>query len=156
MTYDKNCAGCHGSLKQPLSPMRTKYYPPVPQLIEPRIPDDPDGNLFYVIKYGVRYTAMPGWDGVLSDDNIWKNRDLHQELRTVHNRRIPSSPSELVLANRRWNQHLLCRADLHESAAAGAYSVVGQRYRAGYGCITPCALHLKYFFSSNLPEIDRA
>ena len=35
-------------------------------------PDDPDGNLFYVIKYGVRYTAMPGWDGVLSDDDIWK------------------------------------------------------------------------------------
>ena len=37
-----------------------------------RTPDDPDGNLFYVIKYGVRYTAMPGWDGVLSDDDIWK------------------------------------------------------------------------------------
>jgi len=71
MTYDKNCAGCHGSLKQPVSPMRTKYYPAVPQLMS-RIPDDPDGNLFYVIKYGVRYTAMPGWDGVLSDDDIWK------------------------------------------------------------------------------------
>ena len=35
-------------------------------------PDDPDANLFYVVKYGVRYTAMPGWDGVLSDDDIWK------------------------------------------------------------------------------------
>jgi mono/diheme cytochrome c family protein len=71
MTYDKNCAGCHGSLKQPISPMRSSYYPPVPQLMS-RTPDDPDGNLFYVIKYGVRYTAMPGWDGVLSDDDIWK------------------------------------------------------------------------------------
>jgi len=71
MTYDKNCAGCHGSLKQPTSPMRTNYYPPVPQLMS-ATPDDPDGNLFYVIKYGVRYTAMPGWDGVLSDDDIWK------------------------------------------------------------------------------------
>jgi len=71
MTYDKNCAGCHGSLKQSISPMRTNYYPPVPQLMS-RTPDDPDGNLFYVIKYGVRYTAMPGWDGVLSDDDIWK------------------------------------------------------------------------------------
>jgi mono/diheme cytochrome c family protein len=71
MIYDKNCAGCHGSLKQPVSPMRTNYYPPVPQLMG-HIPDDPDGNLFYVIKYGVRYTAMPGWGGVLSDDDIWK------------------------------------------------------------------------------------
>ncbi len=71
MTYDKNCAMCHGSLKEPTSPLRTKFYPPVPQLMS-RTPDDPDGNLFYVIKYGVRYTAMPGWDGVLSDDDIWK------------------------------------------------------------------------------------
>ena len=71
MTYDKNCGLCHGTLKQPTSPLVTKFYPPVPQLMS-RTPDDPDGNLFYVIKYGVRYTAMPGWDGVLSDDDIWK------------------------------------------------------------------------------------
>jgi hypothetical protein len=71
MTYDKNCVVCHGSLKEPTSPMKSKFYPPVPQLMN-GTPDDPDGNLFYVIKYGVRYTAMPGWDGVLSDDDIWK------------------------------------------------------------------------------------
>jgi len=71
MIYDKNCALCHGSLKDPNSPMKSKFYPPVPQLMD-RTPDDPDGNLFYVIKYGVRYTAMPGWEGVLTDDDIWK------------------------------------------------------------------------------------
>jgi mono/diheme cytochrome c family protein len=71
MTYDKNCALCHGSLKQPISPMRANFYPPVPQLMS-NTPDDPDGHLFYMIKYGVRYTAMPGWNGVLSDDDIWK------------------------------------------------------------------------------------
>jgi mono/diheme cytochrome c family protein len=71
MTYDKNCAFCHGSLKQPVSPMRSKFYPSVPQLMM-STPDDPDGNLFYVIKYGIRFTAMPGWDGILTDDDIWK------------------------------------------------------------------------------------
>jgi mono/diheme cytochrome c family protein len=71
MVYDKNCAFCHGSIKQPISPMRTRFYPSVPQLLS-RVPDDPDGNLFYVTKYGVRLSAMPGWDGVLSDDDIWK------------------------------------------------------------------------------------
>ncbi len=71
MTYDKNCALCHGSLKQPISALRTNFYPSVPQLMS-RTPDDPDSHLFYVIKYGVRYTAMPGWDNVLSDDDIWK------------------------------------------------------------------------------------
>ncbi len=71
MVYDKNCALCHGSLKQPVSPMKTKFYPPVPQLMS-HTPDDPDANLFYVTKYGVKLTGMPGWDGVLSDDDIWK------------------------------------------------------------------------------------
>lgn len=71
MTYDKNCAFCHGSLKQPISPMRHNFYPSVPQLMS-FTPDDPDGNLFYTIKYGVRFTGMPGWSGVLSDDDIWK------------------------------------------------------------------------------------
>src|ERR1022692_2813694 len=71
MTYDKNCALCHGSLKQPASPLRNNFYPSAPQLVN-HTPDDPDSHLFYVVKYGVRYTAMPGWDRVLSDDDIWK------------------------------------------------------------------------------------
>jgi mono/diheme cytochrome c family protein len=71
MIYDKHCALCHGSLKEPTSPMKNKFYPPVPQLVA-HTPDDPDANFFYVTKYGVKLTAMPGWDGVLSDDEIWK------------------------------------------------------------------------------------
>jgi mono/diheme cytochrome c family protein len=71
MVYDKNCALCHGSLKQPVSAMKNKFYPPVPQLMT-FTPDDPDANLFYVTKYGIKLTAMPGWDGVLTDDDIWK------------------------------------------------------------------------------------
>lgn len=71
MTYDKNCAMCHGSLKEPMSPLRKNFYPAVPQLMN-RTPDDPDGNIFYVVKYGIRFTGMPGWSGVLSDDDIWK------------------------------------------------------------------------------------
>ena len=69
--YDENCAFCHGNLKQPVSPMRKNFYPPVPQLMS-HTPDDPDANLFYVTKYGIKLTAMPGWDGILSDDDIWK------------------------------------------------------------------------------------
>ena len=71
MVYDKHCALCHGSLKEPISPMKTKFYPPVPQLMN-HTPDDPDANLYYVAKYGTKLTGMPGWDGVLSDDDIWK------------------------------------------------------------------------------------
>jgi hypothetical protein len=52
--------------------MRRNFYPSVPQLIS-RTPDDPDANLFYVVKYGIRFSGMPGWNGVLSDDDIWKS-----------------------------------------------------------------------------------
>jgi mono/diheme cytochrome c family protein len=71
MIYDKHCALCHGSLKEPISPMRTRFYPPVPQLVN-RTPDDPDANFFYVTKYGIKLSGMPGWDGLLTDDEIWK------------------------------------------------------------------------------------
>jgi mono/diheme cytochrome c family protein len=93
MTYDKNCASCHGSLKQPLSPMQKKFYPPVPQLMN-STPDDPDGNLFYVIKYGVRYTAMPGWDGVLSDDDIWKTVVFIKNSGQMKDNSQPQNPPQ--------------------------------------------------------------
>ena len=92
MTYDKNCALCHGSLKQPVSMMRDKFYPSVPQLMT-NIPDDPDGNLFYVIKYGVRYTAMPGWDGVLSDDDIWKTVVFLKNSGQMKDNSQPQTPA---------------------------------------------------------------
>ncbi len=97
MTYDKQCAFCHGSLKQPVSPMSTKFYPSVPQLMT-HIPDDPDGNLFYVIKYGVRYTAMPGWDGVLSDDDIWKTVSFIKnsgQMKDTSQQQNPQNPQHL-------------------------------------------------------------
>ena len=71
MVYDKHCALCHGSLKEPVSPMKSKFFPPVPQLMA-HTPDDPDANFYYVTKYGIRLSGMPGWDGVLTDDEIWK------------------------------------------------------------------------------------
>jgi mono/diheme cytochrome c family protein len=71
MIYDKHCALCHGNLKEPISPMKARFYPPVPQLVN-RTPDDPDNEFFYVTKYGIKLSGMPGWDGVLTDDEIWK------------------------------------------------------------------------------------
>ena len=69
--YEDHCALCHGGAKAKISPMRDKFNPPVPQLVN-RIPHDPDEWLFWVTKHGVRMTGMATWDGVLSDDQIWK------------------------------------------------------------------------------------
>jgi mono/diheme cytochrome c family protein len=93
MTYDKHCALCHGSLREPNSPLQTRFYPPVPQLMN-STPDDPDANLFYVIKYGVRFTAMPGWDGVLSDDDIWKTVVFLKNSGQMKDSSQPQSPTQ--------------------------------------------------------------
>ncbi len=92
--YDKNCALCHGSLKEPVSPMRQKFYPSVPQLMT-HTPDDPDGNLFYVVKYGIRFSGMPGWDGVLSDDDIWKTVLFIKNSDKVKNNTQEQNPQNL-------------------------------------------------------------
>ncbi len=69
--YERNCALCHGGALQKISPLRTKFSPPAPQIVN-RVPRDEDGNLWWITKHGVRLTGMPAWDGILSDDQIWK------------------------------------------------------------------------------------
>jgi mono/diheme cytochrome c family protein len=69
--YEDHCAFCHGGAKAKISPMRDKFNPPVPQLVN-RIPHDPDNWLFWITKHGVRMTGMPAWDGVMSDEEMWK------------------------------------------------------------------------------------
>ena len=69
--YEEHCAFCHGGAKAKISPMQDKLNPPAPQLID-RIPHDDEAWLFWVIKHGVRMTGMPAWDGILSDEEIWK------------------------------------------------------------------------------------
>jgi mono/diheme cytochrome c family protein len=69
--YEEHCAFCHGGAKAKISLMQNKLNPPAPQLIN-RIPHDDDAWLFWVTKHGVRMTGMPSWDGIMSDDEMWK------------------------------------------------------------------------------------
>ena len=69
--YEEHCAFCHGGAKAKISPMQHKFNPPAPQLVA-RVPHDPDNWLFWVTKHGVRMTGMPSWDGIMSDEEIWK------------------------------------------------------------------------------------
>jgi thiosulfate dehydrogenase len=69
--YTMNCSLCHGTLDQKPSPLEKNFYPPPPQFIlDPS--DDPEWHLVYVIRTGVRYTGMPAWNKVLSEQDMWK------------------------------------------------------------------------------------
>jgi len=69
--YMMNCAECHGDPKTPESPMGTMEYPPAPQFMTDAA-DMPENQNFFIIKHGVRWTAMPGWQKSLSEQDIWK------------------------------------------------------------------------------------
>ena len=67
--YRQSCSGCHGDPAHPQSALL--FYPRAPQFMKDA-PDMPPNQNFYIIKYGVRWTGMPAWEGVLSDAQIWK------------------------------------------------------------------------------------
>ena len=86
--YQQGCAGCHGRLDQDSAPMSTRFYPRPPQLLPPGkgVTDDPVGATHWVVKNGIRFSAMPA-AGKLTDQEIWQ---VSQFLRTPTNYPHPS------------------------------------------------------------------
>ena len=71
MVYSMNCAVCHGSPAKKDNVLGRSFYPPVPQFLEDPA-DMPDNENYWIIRNGIRYTGMPGWQGTLSDEEVWK------------------------------------------------------------------------------------
>ena len=75
-TYKDACGGCHGDPSSS-SDYGASFYPRAPQFAKTP-PHKPDWQLFWLVKYGVRYSGMSAWDRQwrndqnVSDDHIWK------------------------------------------------------------------------------------
>lgn len=67
--YKEHCAVCHGDPVTPEQVLGKSFYPPAPQFMKDA-PDMPANQNFYIIKHGIRFTGMPAWGQVLSDDQI--------------------------------------------------------------------------------------
>ena len=69
--YRDKCADCHGRPDNPVSDYGRSFNPRAPQFMkEP--PHLPENQIFYVIKYGVRWSAMPAWGNIMADSEIWQ------------------------------------------------------------------------------------
>ncbi len=68
--FADHCATCHGNRGDGKTQINAGLYPPAPDMRERRTQALSDGELFYIIKNGVRFTGMPGWGG--SDEDNWK------------------------------------------------------------------------------------
>jgi len=69
--YLDHCAGCHGVPSNPESKFSRAFYPPTPGFFK-RAPDMPDNQNFYIIQRGIRWTGMPAWSRILSDEQMWQ------------------------------------------------------------------------------------
>ncbi len=72
--FADHCATCHANDGSGKTPMGPNFYPPVPDLRDEVIQSMSDGELFYVIHYGVRFTGMPAWGNgePEKDTESWK------------------------------------------------------------------------------------
>src|SRR6476659_5952244 len=67
--YAHLCTGCHMAPGKPGSDLRAGLYPQPPSLVEDGI-DNP-GEAFWIIKHGIKMTAMPAWGKTRTDVQIW-------------------------------------------------------------------------------------
>jgi cytochrome c553 len=68
-TYRAMCAQCHGISRESDNSLGRAFYPPAPQLPVVRT-SYTNNELFWIIKNGIRNTAMPAWGDLLSDEEI--------------------------------------------------------------------------------------
>jgi thiosulfate dehydrogenase len=81
--YRNNCSGCHGDAGRP-SPWGTAgFYPRVPQFAQSP-PQEPDWQLFWIVRHGIRYSGMGAWrEAMLSDKEAWEVVTFLSRLDTL-------------------------------------------------------------------------
>jgi mono/diheme cytochrome c family protein len=66
------CAACHGMDGQNTGvPFAAHISPPIPSLASAEVQRYTDGQLKWILDYGIWPSGMPGSKGTLSDDELW-------------------------------------------------------------------------------------
>lgn len=84
--YASTCAFCHGAPGEVIPPVMQAATPSVPDLSQ-TADTWSDRQLFWIVKHGVKFTAMPAWPALSRDDEVRR--------MTAFVRRLPKmSPGE--------------------------------------------------------------
>jgi mono/diheme cytochrome c family protein len=67
--YAEMCVGCHLAPGITRSELREGLYPLPPSLVEPSVRDP--RSAFWIIKHGIKMSAMPAWGKSHDDEAIW-------------------------------------------------------------------------------------
>ncbi len=89
-----HCSGCHALDGSGNTAIGRNLFPKPPDMAASMTQELSDGELYYIISNGIRFTGMPAWGEEDSAEAIW---DLVSYIR-----RLPElSPEELALLERR-------------------------------------------------------
>ena len=70
--FSHYCVACHGMDGQTTGvPFVGHISPPIPSLASPEVQSFTDGQLKWILDYGIWPSGMPGSKGTLSDDELW-------------------------------------------------------------------------------------
>jgi mono/diheme cytochrome c family protein len=70
--FQEHCAVCHGDEGDGKSEIGRNLYPKAPDMREAGTQELTDGELYFVIMNGIRYTGMPAWEGEHTPEETWK------------------------------------------------------------------------------------
>jgi mono/diheme cytochrome c family protein len=102
--YADHCAVCHAADGSGSTETGRGLYPPAPDMRMDATQQLSDGELFYIIEHGVRFTGMPGWSTGTEQgrDASWKLVSVIRHLPAMTTPEIdaikaqmPRSPEEI-------------------------------------------------------------
>jgi mono/diheme cytochrome c family protein len=88
--FADHCAVCHGNDGRGKTEMGPNFYPPVPDIASPAIQSLSDGEIYYAIQNGIRFSGMPAWDAEAAEDE-WSHWKVVHFIRHLPN----ITPTEL-------------------------------------------------------------
>jgi mono/diheme cytochrome c family protein len=89
------CVDCHGAPGADYEKFAEGINPGPPDLVEDEIPTEP-GQLFWVIKNGIRMTGMPSFAKAAKDDEIWS---IVAFVRKLHAKAVSPADYKAWTAN---------------------------------------------------------
>jgi mono/diheme cytochrome c family protein len=70
--FQEHCSVCHGDEGDGKSEIGRNLYPKAPDMRQAATQELTDGELYFVITNGIRYTGMPAWEGEHTPEETWK------------------------------------------------------------------------------------
>src|SRR5437764_1183662 len=136
--FADHCATCHANDGSGNTEMGRGLFPPAPDMRLAATQQMTDGELFYVIEHGIRFTGMPGWSTgtAAGEESSWHLVHFVRKLphlskaegdeMTILN---PRSPAEVRQARRDRDRQRRGSADCGRNPD-----------RRGIGCVRTCSV----------------